>query len=306
MNKNSIIYIAGHGGLIGQALTVELRKQGYKRLLLKTHDELDLTCRKKVEIFFKKQKLEYVFLTAGKVGGIKANTESPADFIYENTQISANVIEVTSKYRVKKLLFLGCGCMYPKICPQPIKEEYLLTGPLEPTNESYALAKIFGVKMCQAYNKQYGTNFIIPVAANVYGPFDHFDDSGHVIASLIKRFHEAKVSGKKELTIWGRGTAIRDFIYAGDVAKACIFLMKNYNSSDIINIGTGQATSITELADIIKEVVGFKGRILYDRTKPDGMPQRLLDIRKIKSLGWHAETKLKDGIARTYNWFKKI
>lgn len=289
--------------MIGQAILAQLKRQGYRKLLLKTRRELDLIDRKKTEAFFKKEKPEYVFLLAGKVGGIRANTESPADFIYENTQIAANTIDLACKYQVKKLLFPGCGCMYPKICPQPIKEEHLLTGPLEPTNEPYALAKIFGIKMCQAYNSQHRTNFITPVTANIYGPFDHFDDSGHVIASLIKRFHEAKVSGKKEVTIWGTGNATRDFIYAGDAAKACIFLMKNYNKPDLINIGSGRGTSIKGLADIIKEVTAFKGKILYDRAKPDGIPQRLLDVRKINSLGWQPETKLPDGIRITYNWF---
>jgi len=302
LNKNSKIYIPGHTGLIGRAVVRELKRQGHKRLLLKTHKALDLTDRKKTEAFFKKEKPEYIFLMAGRVGGIAANAAYPASFIYENTIIESNIIDLAYRYGVKKLLFLGCGCIYPKICPQPIKEEYLLSRSIEPTNEPYALAKIVGVKMCQSYNRQYRTNFISAIAANTYGPCDHFDDSGHVAASLIKRFHIAKVSNKKSVSIWGSGKPKRDFIYVDDVAQACIFLMKNYNKSDIINIGSGRATTIRELAAIIRETVGFKGKVLYDKTKPDGIPERLLDIRRIKAMGWQAETKLADGIRQTYRF----
>ena len=305
MNKNSKIYIAGHSGLIGQALARELKGQGYKRLLLKTHKALDLTDRNKTEAFFKKEKPEYIFLMAGRVGGIMANARYPAGFIYENTLIASNIIDLACKYKVKKLIFLGCGCIYPKICPQPIKEEYLLSGFIEPTNEPYALAKIVGIKMCQAYNKEYNTNFISAIAANAYGPFDHFDDNGHVVASLIKRFHTAKISNKKKVVIWGSGKPKRDFIYADDVARACIFLMEKYNKPGIINIGSGKAAAIAQLARTISDTVGFKGKVLYDRARPDGIPERLLDIRKIKAMGWQAETCLREGVKLTYDWWKK-
>jgi len=305
MNKNSKIYVAGHSGLIGQAVMRQLKRQGYKRLLLKNHKALNLTDRKKTEAFFKKEKPEYIFLMAARVGGIMANATYPASFIYDNTMIESNVIDLAYRYKTKKLMFLGCGCIYPKICPQPIKEEYLLSRAIEPTNEPYALAKILGVKMCQSYNRQYHTNFISGIAANTYGPCDHFEDTGHVVASLIKRFHIAKVSGKKDVVIWGSGKPKRDFIYVDDAARACIFLMRNYNKSDIINIGSGKATTIIELASIIREIVGFKGKILYDKTRPDGIPERLLDIRKIKTMGWHAETRLKNGIRSTCEWYKK-
>lgn len=304
MNRNSLIYVAGHSGLIGSALVRALSRQGYKNLLVKSHRELDLTDRRKTEIFFKKERPEYVFLLAARVGGIMANMASPADFIYENTMIETNIIDLAYRYKAKKLLFLGCGCIYPRLCPQPIKEEYLLSSPIEPTNEPYALAKIIGLKMCQAYNRQYGTNFIAAIASNIYGPGDHFDDSGHVVASLIKRFHEARVNGKKEITIWGSGKPKRDFLYVDDLAGACIFLMKRYNKEKPINVGSGRETSIAKLAMLIKEVTGFKGRINYDKTRPDGMPRRFLDVTGMKSLGWQAKTELAEGLKLTDHGFK--
>lgn len=304
MHRDRLIYICGHNGLIGQALLRELKKDGYGNLLFKDHRELDLTDRDKTERFFKKERPEYVFLMAARVGGIMANIETPASFIYENIMIESNLIDLAYRYKVKKLLFLGCGCIYPKICPQPIREEYLLSAPPEPTNEPYALAKIVGIKMCQAYNRQYGTNFISTIAGNTYGPYDHFNDRGHVVASLIKRFHMAKISGKKKVVIWGSGLPKRDFIYVDDVARACIFLMKRYNKLDFINIGSGKAISIRELACVVRDVAGFKGQILYDKSKPDGMPERVLDISKINALGWEPEISLRDGIRLTYEWYK--
>ena len=300
MNKQSRIYVAGHTGLIGSALLRELSRQGYKNIVVKSHEELDLTDRQKTELFFKKERPEYVFLMAGKVGGIQANMASPADFIYENTMIETNLIDLAYRCGVKKLLFLGCACIYPRLCPQPIKEEYLLSGPIEPTNEPYALVKIMGLKMCQAYNRQYGTNFIAAIASNIYGPQDHFDESGHVVASLIKRFHEAKMRNKKEIVIWGSGKPKRDFLYVDDLVEACLFLMKKYNKAELINIGSGRETSVARLASLIKDEVGFKGKIIYDKTRPDGMPERFLDITGIKSLGWQAKTELAEGLKLTY------
>lgn len=302
MNRQSRIYVAGHTGLIGSALLRELSGQGYQNLIVKTHRELDLTNRQKAELFFKKKQPEYVFLMAGRVGGIRANMAKPADFIYENTMLETNIIDLAYRYGVRKLLFLGCACIYPRLCPQPIKEEYLLSSPIEPTNEPYALAKIMGLKMCHAYNRQYGTNFIVAIASNTYGPGDHFDDSGHVVASLIKRFHQAKMSKRKDIVIWGSGRPKRDFLYVDDLAGACIFLMKRYNKEEMINIGSGRRTSIAELAGLIQEVTGFKGNIIYDKTRPDGMPERFLDISRIKALGWQARTELAEGLKLTYNY----
>ena len=252
---------------------------------------------------------EYVFLAAGNVGGIQANDARPADFIYPNLMIQTSVVHMAYEYGVKKLLFLGCACLYPKICRQPIKEENLLSGYIEPTNESYSVAKISGIKMCQAYNKQYGTNFIIAMGANIYGADDNFGESGHVIASLIKKFHEAKATGSKSVFIWGTGKPRREFLYNDDFADACIFLMHDYNGSEPINVGTGVDTSVKEIAANIKTVVGFKGDIVYDRSKPDGMPKRLLDSRKIAAMGWKPKIKLVEGIKKTYRsylaWGKK-
>lgn len=307
MNKNSLIYVAGHTGLVGSAVLRQLIKSGYKNILTKSHKVLDLTNRSKTENFLKKHLPEYVFLTAGKVGGILANDTYPADFIYQNILIQTNVIDLGYKYGVKKLLFLGCPCIYPKMCPQPMKEEYLLSGYIEPTNEPYAIAKICGIKMCQAYNRQYGTNFISAIPPNLYGINDHFDDSGHVVASLIRKFHEAKVAGSKpdSVTIWGTGKPRREFLYADDVAEACIFLMNKYNSGEVINIGGSCDVSIAELAGIIKKVTGFRGKIIYDRTKPDGIPRRLLSSSKITALGWRPGTRLEDDLKLTYEWYKE-
>jgi len=305
MNKNSLIYVAGHTGLVGSAILRRLKARGYKNLITKIHRELDLTEKKKVEGFFTKERPEYVFLAAARVGGIHANSTYPAEFIYENLMIQTNVIDLSYKYGVKKLLFLGSSCIYPKMSPQPMREEYILSGYIEPTNEPFAVAKISGIKMCEAYNRQYGTNFISIIPANVYGINDHFDEEGHVVAGMIRRFHEAKTNGYDTVTIWGTGRPKREFLYADDLADACIFLMDKYDRNEIINVGTGCSTSIAELSEVVKETVGFKGKIRYDTTRPDGNLERLLDTSKITALGWRPEMPLKKGLRITYEWYKK-
>lgn len=304
MEKNSKIYVAGHRGLVGSAIVRELKKKGYTNIIGKTHKELDLMDSVAVEEFFKEEKPEYVFLAAAKVGGIYANSTYPADFIYENLQIQNNVIGNAYKYGVKKLMFLGSSCIYPKMCPQPIKEEYLLSGYLEETNEAYALAKISGLKMCQYFNKQYGTNFISVMPTNLYGPYDNFHpENSHVMPALIRRFHEAKVSGAKEVVVWGSGTPLREFLYSEDMADACIYLMENYEGNDFFNIGTGKEITIKGLAELIKEVVGYEGEIVWDTTKPDGTPRKLLDVSRLEKAGWKYKMELKDGIREAYKWF---
>jgi GDP-L-fucose synthase len=306
MNPSSKIYIAGHTGLVGSAILQCLQSQGYNNLIFRTHVELDLEIQKDVADFFEKERPECVFLAAAKVGGIYANNTYPADFIYNNLIIQANFIHSAYKYGVKKLLFLGSSCIYPRLAPQPMKEEYLLTGLLEPTNEPYALAKIAGIKMCQAYNRQYGTNFISVMPTNLYGPNDNYDlmDS-HVLPALIRRFHEAKIQEFPFMEVWGTGTPRREFMYSLDMAEACIFLMENYDSGDIINIGTGEDITIRELADLISEVIGYKGEIRWDNTKPDGTPQKLLDVSRLHRLGWKHKTSIKDGLRLTYQDFLK-
>jgi len=298
MQKKSRIYVAGHIGFVGDALACKLRELGFRNLILRTHSQMDLTDQDKVDKFFKELRPEYVFLLAGKVGGIYANNAYPADFIYQNCVIQANVIHAAYKYKVKKLLFPGSACMYPKYCPQPMKEEYLLTGPIEPTNEPFAVAKIAGVKMCQAYNRQYKTNFISVVPATIYGPKDHFDINGHAMAALIKKF-----CGKK-VKIWGSGKPKREFIFIDDIVDALIFLMKNYSGSEIINIGTGIEISIKDLAQRIKDVALFKGKVTFEKDKPDGMPHRLLDSTKLLNMGWRPKIDLERGIKLTYEWYK--
>ena len=258
-----------------------------------------------MEEFFEKRSPEYVFLAAARVGGIMANRACPAEFIYENLMIQTNVIDLSYRHGVKKLLFLGSSCVFPKMCQQPMKEEYLMTGPLEPTNEPFGVAKLAGMKMCQAYDRQYGTNFISIIPANVYGINDHFSDEGHVVASLIKKFHEARVTRKESVILWGTGKPKREFFYVDDLAEACIFLMNEYNEGDAINVGTGVGTTITKLAEMIKGMTGFRGNIDYDATKPDGNPVRLLDISKIAGLGWKPKTQLEEGLRITYEWYKK-
>ncbi|OGI19097.1 MAG: GDP-fucose synthetase [Candidatus Melainabacteria bacterium RIFCSPHIGHO2_02_FULL_34_12] len=306
MEKNSKIYVAGHTGLVGSAIIRELKSQGYINILTKPHNELDLLDTVAVANFFEKEKPEYIFLAAARVGGIYANSTFPAQFIYENLQIQINIIHNAYLQHVKKLLFLGSSCIYPRECLQPIKEEYLLTGKLEPTNEAYAIAKIAGIKMCQSYNKQFKTNYICTMPTNVYGIEDNFHpENSHVIPALIYRIHSAKKDNATHVTIWGTGKPFREFIYTDDLANACIFLMHNYSNNEIINIGTGDEISIAELTKIICEIVEYSGKIVFDPLKPDGTPRKLLDTSKLKKLGWTTKTNLKSGIANTYNWYLK-
>lgn len=296
--------MAGHRGLVGSALVRKLRQGGYTNLLLRTREELDLTDQKAVEEFFAREKPEYVFLAAAKVGGILANSTYPADFIRVNLQIQTNVIDAAYRYGTKKLLFLGSSCIYPKYAPQPMKEEHLLTGPLEPTNEAYAVAKIAGIKMCQAYRRQYGFNAISLMPTNLYGPGDNFDlQTSHVLPALIRKFHEAKEEGRKEVVVWGTGTPRREFLHVDDLADAALFLMKHYESEEIINVGVGEDISIRELAELIARIVGFEGEIVYDTTKPDGTPRKLLDTSRLFALGWRPKIPLEEGIRQTYRWF---
>lgn len=304
MNKDSKIYVAGHRGLVGSAIVRGLENKGYTNIIKKTHKELDLTNSVTVEEFFKTEEPEYVFLAAAKVGGIYANSTYPADFIYENLQIQNNVIGMAKKYEVKKLMFLGSSCIYPKMCPQPIKEEYLLSGYLEETNEGYALAKISGLKMCNYFNKQYGTNYISVMPTNLYGPYDNFHpENSHVMPALIRRFHEAKERHAPEVVVWGSGTPLREFLYSEDMADACIYLMETYKGNDFFNIGTGKEITIKGLAEMVKEVVGYKGKIVFDSSKPDGTPRKLLDVSKLEEAGWRYKVELRDGIEKAYKWF---
>lgn len=359
MNTNSKIYIAGHRGLVGSAILRRLKSEGYSNFLLMTHKELDLEIQKDVVAFFEREKPEYVFLAAAKVGGIYANNTYPADFIYNNLLIQVNIINAAHKFGTKKLLFLGSSCIYPKFAPQPMKEEYLLTGELEPTNEPYAIAKIAGIKICQSYNRQYGTNFISVMPTNLYGPNDSFDlNDSHVLPALMRKIHLGKYlqnddfksirrdlqknpirdcnvdqlkdeevvedlsrfgikidSGNPQpptsnlqpqvvVGLWGTGSPRREFLHVDDLAEACVFLMNNYNESEIVNIGAGVDITIKELAEMIKEIVGFEGKIVWDTSKPDGTPRKLLNVDKIKDLGWKAKINLQKGIEQTYNWFK--
>jgi len=304
MKKESRIYVAGHTGLIGSAIIRRLIADGYKNLILKSHNELDLTDQKKVEGFFKKEKPEHVFICAGKTGGIYANIKYPADFIYYNTIISTNLIYYSFLYNVKKLLYIGCSCMYPKFCKQPMKEDYLLTGKIEETNEPYAIAKIMGLKMCQAYNKQYKTKFITVIGSNAYGPGERqFNEESHVIPFLIKKFYTAQKEKLHRVEIWGTGLARRDFIYVDDIAKACILLMENYEGKETINVGTGKGENIRKIVKILKKISNFKGQIIYNKKMPDGAPVRILNIDRIKKLGWEPEYSLYDGLRTTYQWY---
>ncbi len=309
MNKSSKIYIAGHRGLVGSALIRKLQEQGYSNLVMKTSRELDLRRQADVESFFEREKPEYVFLAAAKVGGILANNTYKAEFIYDNLMIAANVINSAYKFGVKKLLNLGSSCIYPKFAPQPMKEEHLLTGLLEPTNEPYAVAKIAAIKLCRYYNEQYGVNFISVMPTNLYGPNDNFDlETSHVLPALIRKFHEAKMSGQKSVTIWGSGEPFREFLYVDDLAEACLFLMEKYDFSHIgefVNIGSGSDIRIRDLALLVKEIVGYKGTIINDSSKPDGTPKKLLDVTRIQSLGWKAKTSLQAGISKTYDCFRQ-
>lgn len=310
MDKESKIYLAGHRGLVGSALKRKLESKGYTNLIFRTHKELDLTNQQEVNEFFEKEKPEYVFLAAAKVGGILANSTYPAQFIYENLMIESNIIHAAYKYGVKKLLFLGSSCIYPKLAPQPLKEEYLLTGPLEETNEAYAIAKIAGIRLCKHYNQQYGTNFISVMPTNLYGPNDNFDlETSHVMPALIRKFHEAKMNNEPEVVVWGTGKPLREFMHVDDMADACVYLMENYDFSEIgefVNIGVGEDVTISELVELIKEVVGFEGKIMYDTSKPDGTPRKLMDVSRLNGLGWKARIPLKDGIKETYEWYIQL
>lgn len=304
MQKDSKIYIAGHTGLVGSAIRRNLQNNGFDNLIYQSSKELDLTDYNQTLEYFQKEKPEYVFLSAAKVGGILANRDYPADFIYQNLRIQLNVIESSRQVGVKKLLFLGSSCIYPKLVPQPIKEEYLLDGKLEETNEPYAIAKIAGIKLCQAYNRQYGTKFISAMPTNLYGINDNFDlNTSHVLPAIIRKMHDAKINNLDTVTLWGTGTPRREFLFVDDLAEALIFLMHQYEGNDWINVGTGEDISIKELAQIVQEIVGYQGQIIWDTTKPDGTPRKLLDVSKINQLGWKAKTSLKDGIEQTYNWY---
>lgn len=304
MQLNSRIFVAGHRGMVGSAISRLLKKMGYDTIFEKSSAELDLRNQQAVDQFFGQNKPEYVFLAAAKVGGILANKNFPSDFLYDNIMIEANVISAAKKHSVNKLLFLGSSCIYPKFAPQPIKEEYLLTGELEPTNEAYAIAKIAGIKLCQAYHDQHGSNFISVMPTNLYGIGDNYHpEHSHVLPALIRKFHIAKTRQEKSVIIWGTGNPRREFLFADDLAEACLFLMKHYNNREIINIGFGKDHTITELAQLIKEIVGFNGAIVYDDTKPDGTPRKLLDSSRINQLGWTPHIDLKDGIQRAYTDF---
>ena len=306
-NPEIKIFIAGHRGLVGSAITRACQIRGYKNLLLKNHSELDLSNHAETKEFFKDERPDWVFLAAAKVGGIHGNSTYPADFLLENLKIQNNVIENSKNYDVKKLIFLGSSCIYPKNCPQPIKEDYLLTGKLEPTNEPYAIAKIAGIKLCNSMNKQFGTNFISVMPSNLFGPNDNYHaENGHVLPMLLRRFHEAKIENRKEVVVWGTGKPLREFLYSEDLAEACLFLMENYNAHELkefINIGTGLECSIYELAHQIKAVTGFKGEIKFDTSRPDGTPRKVVDTSNINSLGWTHRTSLKDGLEKVYTDF---
>jgi GDP-L-fucose synthase len=304
MKKNDRIYIAGHRGLVGSAIIRRLQTEGFMHLLVRTHEELNLTDQRSVNAFFESEKIDYVFLAAARVGGILANETYPADFIRDNLLIQTNIIDAAYRNRVKKLLFLGSSCIYPKLAPQPLSEDSLLTGELEPTNQWYAVAKIAGIKMCQAYRRQYGFNAISLMPTNLYGPGDNFDlETSHVLPALIRKFHDAKSSGSPEVVVWGTGRPRREFLHVDDLADAAWYLMRRYDSEEIVNVGVGSDISIAELADMVKEAVGYEGRIRYDAAKPDGTPQKLLDVSRLHALGWQARIPFDSGIRQTYEWF---
>lgn len=307
MEKQAKIFVAGHRGLVGSAICKKLQEEGYTNLVLRTSTELDLRQQDAVAAFFASEKPEYVFVAAAKVGGIIANSTYPAEFLYQNLAIQNNIIHQAYVHGVKKLLFLGSSCIYPKLCPQPIKEEYLLTGPLEPTNDAYAIAKIAGIKMCDAYRQQYGCHFISAMPTNMYGPNDNFDlQNSHVLPALIRKMHTAKVTGQPTVTIWGTGTPKREFLHSDDLAAACLHLMLHFDEPGPINIGTGEDLSIAELAQMVKEVVGFEGQLEFDTSKPDGTPRKLLDVSRIHALGWKHHIELRDGISDVYALVKPV
>ncbi|MEG1107163.1 MAG: GDP-L-fucose synthase [Eubacterium sp.] len=304
MEKQSKIYVAGHRGLVGSAIVRNLEEKGYTHIIKRTHNTLDLINQKEVFDFFEKEKPEYVFLAAAKVGGINANNTYPADFIYDNLAIETNVIKAAHDHHVKKLLFLGSTCIYPKNAPQPIKEEYLLSDYLEPTNEAYAIAKIAGLEMCKFFKRQYGDHFISCMPTNLYGPNDNYNlQNSHVLPALIRKFHEAKIDGKREVEVWGTGKPLREFLYVDDMADACVFLMENYDGEQHVNIGTGEEVSIGELAHIIKEIVGFEGEVVFNSEMPDGTMRKLCDVSKLQKIGWKHQVDLQNGIKKAYEWY---
>lgn len=305
MEKTDKIYVAGHRGLVGSAIVRNLQSKGYTNIIGRTHKELDLTNQAMVTEFFETEKPDIVVLAAAKVGGINANNTTPADFAYENLQIQCNVINCCHKYHVKKLLFLGSTCIYPRMAPQPIPEDALLTGPLEETNEAYAIAKISGLEMCKFYMRQYGDKFISCMPTNLYGPHDNYDLQGsHVMPAMIRKFHEAKVSGASSVELWGTGTPLREFLYVDDMADACVFLLENYDGEQHVNIGTGKEVTIKELAETVKKVVGFEGEIVWNKDMPDGTPRKLTNVDKLHGLGWMHKVELEEGVELAYQWFK--
>lgn len=306
MNKSDKIYIAGHRGMVGSAIHRKLKAEGFHNILVRTSSELDLRNQQAVDAFFATEKPDYVFLAAAKVGGIQANNVYRADFIYENLMIQSNVIHASYVQKVKKLMFLGSSCIYPKLAPQPLKEEYLLTGLLESTNEPYAIAKIAGIKMCDAYRAQYGCNFISVMPTNLYGPNDNYDlNNSHVLPALIRKFHEAKVNNAPEVWMWGTGNPRREFLHADDLADACFYLMQHYNDEGLVNVGTGEDVTIKELALLVKDIVGYKGEIKHDLSKPDGTPRKLMDVGKLHNMGWKHTIELREGIQKVYEEFEK-
>jgi len=298
------VYVAGHGGLVGSAIVRRLQAEGFRNLLTAPRDQLDLRDQAAVTYWFRANRPEYVFLVAGTVGGILANSTRPAEFIYDNMMIHATVVHAAHLYGVKKLLYLGSSCIYPRECAQPIKEEYLLTAPLESTNEPYAVAKIAGIKLCQAYRRQYGHDFISAMPTNLYGPFDNFDlQSSHVLPAMIRKFHDARAEGRAEVVLWGTGAPRREFLHVDDLADACLFIMRRYDEAEHINVGTGEDLTIRELAEIVRDIVHPQARLVFDSSKPDGTPRKLLDVGRLRDLGWRPRTGLADGIGATYAWF---
>lgn len=306
MDQSAPIFVAGHRGLVGSAILRRLQKAGFRNFVLRTHAELDLCNAVAVDAFFEREQPQYVFLAAARVGGIHANSTYPADFIRDNLQVQNTVIDAAWRFGVKKLVFLGSSCIYPKFAPQPMTEDCLLTGPLEPTNEWYAIAKIAGIKMCQAYRRQYGFNAISLMPTNLYGPGDNFDlANSHVLPALIRKFHEAKVNRAPQITVWGSGTPRREFLHVDDLADACLFLAQTYDGEGIINVGVGEDMSIAELAALVQRVVGYTGDLVFDTSKPDGTPRKLLDVSRLASLGWRARIGLEDGVSETYRWYRE-
>jgi len=304
LKKDETIFIAGHRGMVGSAIRKKLQNEGFVRVLGRTRAELDLLDRRAVRSFYEREKPSVVVVAAAKVGGILSNSEQPVEFLLDNLTIQNNVIEASADFGTRKLLFLGSSCIYPKMAPQPIAESSLLTGPLEPTNDAYAIAKIAGIKLCQSYAREYGKNFISGMPTNLYGPHDNYDlHNSHVLPAFIRKVHEAKTSGAKSITVWGTGTPRREFLHTTDLADACIFLLENYDAPDLVNIGCGEDVTIRELAETVCDVLGFEGALEFDKSKPDGTPRKLLDISKIKSLGWSPKISLRDGIADAYRWF---